>query len=62
MQLDITVGHQSLADQFDWVLGACQTEPEMFAELLTKELALNAEFRCVAWARSLQRSIPLRRV
>jgi hypothetical protein len=46
-QLDITVDRTSLEDQFEWTLGACHHEPEMFATVLCTELGLPGEFRCV---------------
>ena len=47
-QLDITVDHICLQDQFEWTLGTNQTEPEAFADVLTNELGLSGEFRCVS--------------
>jgi SWI/SNF-related matrix-associated actin-dependent regulator of chromatin subfamily B protein 1 len=46
--LDITVGSIKLEDQFEWDLGNVDgAAPEQFAEVYSKELGLNGEFKCV---------------
>lgn len=47
-QLDITVGHKALVDQFEWDINCTENSPEQFAEVLCSDLGLGGEFRYVS--------------
>lgn len=36
-----------LDDQFEWDMESSEVTPEEFAEVYTKDLGLNGEFKCV---------------
>lgn len=44
IKLDITVGSHNLIDQFEWDMNSPDNNPEEFAEVMARELALPGEF------------------
>ena len=44
IKLDITLANYSLVDQFEWDIMCKRNDPELFAELMVKELGLDSEF------------------
>jgi hypothetical protein len=45
IQLDITIDHQSVVDQFEWDISCLDNNPELFAEHLVREMNLAPEFK-----------------
>ncbi|RDB23387.1 SWI/SNF chromatin-remodeling complex subunit snf5 [Hypsizygus marmoreus] len=56
IKLDIIVGSMKLDDQFEWDLDNENASPEEFAEVYTKDLGLNGEFR-TAIAHSIREQV-----
>lgn len=44
IKLNITIGHHTLVDQFEWDINNPNNSPEEFAQLLTREMCLSGEF------------------
>ncbi|KAJ3300690.1 SWI/SNF chromatin-remodeling complex subunit [Borealophlyctis nickersoniae] len=58
IKLDITVGNSCLEDQFEWDLNCKRNCPETFAEHMTNELGLSADFR-TAIAHSIREQVQI---